>query len=69
MRNQHSTMQEYEAYLQARAHDYQAAQADGELMRAWFSAAIHWLGSQLVAWGQALQPERGHTQWQTPPQA
>lgn len=69
MSNQYSTMQAYEAYLQAKARDYQAAQADGKLMRAWFGAALHWLGSWLVAWGQALQPERGRTQWQTPPQA
>ncbi len=67
MSNQHSTMQEYEVYLQARPRDYQAAQADGKLIRAWFGAAIYWLGSRLVAWGHRVQPKHGHMQPQNPP--
>jgi hypothetical protein len=69
MRNQYSIMQAYAPLLVERAAEYQAAQADGELLRTWVGTALRWVGGRLVAWSEGLQSDQARTHWQNPPQA
>lgn len=48
-------MQQYDAYLKAKAREFRDAQADAAWVMRWLGRGVNTVGHWLVRWGQGLQ--------------